>query len=288
MDIKLSEETWAKKDQPEEKVGQSKYYTAPDKMSVPKQKRVKKKRKGHVKSDEALDPSSISDRTQEKATESQLLRLTTEKIKSKKKEGLIQGNVHKSESGLLSNVLKSSLIPDGTLEKAAEGDATTLQTSADRLRSEVNTLWKRRETEIVVAAIKSSDNLSICLRHKDFLSLRPHNLLDGETIDFFIHTILKKMGSKRLYLLDHLVMGVILFGKTQQVLRQSLKNVNFDHYDGIVGCVNVHRSHWKFVMARKTIETFPAIPEEFNINPSRKDIAQQRRQMDEDILLASV
>lgn len=137
MDIKLSEETWAKKDQPEEKVGQSKYYTAPDKMSVPKQKRVKKKRKGHVKSDEALDPSSIPDRTQEKATESQLLRLTTEKIKSKKKEGLIQGNVHKSESGLLSNVLKSSLIPDGTLEKAAEGDATTLQTSADRLRSEV-------------------------------------------------------------------------------------------------------------------------------------------------------
>ncbi|KAM7390918.1 hypothetical protein PAMA_008899 [Pampus argenteus] len=23
--------------------------------------------------------------------------------------------------------------------------------------------------------------------------------------------------------------------------------VNFDHYDGIVGCVNVQRSHWKFV-----------------------------------------
>ncbi|KAG8008903.1 Acyl-CoA-binding domain-containing protein 5, partial [Nibea albiflora] len=222
---------WAKKDQPEEKVGQSKYYTAPDKMPVPKQKRVKKMRKGHVKSDEALDPSSIPDRTQEKAAQSQLLRLTTEKIKSRKKEGLIQGNVHKS------------VIPDGTLEKAAEGDATTLQNSADRLRSEVNTLWKRRETEIVAAAIKSSDNLSICLRHIDFLSLRPHELLDGE--------------------------------------------VNFDHYDGIVGCVNVHRSHWKFVMARKTIETFPAIPEEFNINPSRKDIAQQRRQMAEDILLAS-
>ncbi|TKS90225.1 Zinc finger protein 658B [Collichthys lucidus] len=275
MNIKLSEETWAKRNQPEEKVGQSKYYTAPDKMPVPKEKRVKKRRKGHVKTDEALDPSSIPDRTQEKATQSQLLRLTTEKIKSKKKEGLIQGNVHKS------------VIPAGTLEKAADGDATTLQNSADRLRSEVNTLWKRRETEIVVAAIKSSDNLSICLRHKDFLSLRPHKLLDGETIDFFIHTILKKMGSKRLYLLDHLVMGVILFGKTQQVLRQSLKNVNFDHYDGIVGCVNVHRSHWKFVMARKTIETFPAIPEEFNINPSRKDIAQQRRQMAEDILLES-
>ena len=147
MNIKLSEETWAKKDQREVKVGQSKYYTAPDKMTVPKQKRVKKKRKCHIKSDDhkngainsnkALDPSSNPDRTQEKPTESQLQRLTTEKIKSKKKEGLIQGNINESESGLLSNVLKSSLIPDGTLEKAAEGDATTLQTSADRLRSEV-------------------------------------------------------------------------------------------------------------------------------------------------------
>ena len=52
MDIKLSEETWAKKDQPELKAGQSKYYTAPDTMPVPKQKRVKKKSKGHVKSDD--------------------------------------------------------------------------------------------------------------------------------------------------------------------------------------------------------------------------------------------
>ncbi|KAK0136306.1 hypothetical protein N1851_027798 [Merluccius polli] len=147
MDIKLSEETWAKKNQPEVKVGQSKYYTAPDKMPVPKQKRVKKKSKGRVKSDDhkngainsnkALDPSSNPDTTQENATESQVLRLTTEKINSKKKESLIQGNVHKSESGLLSNVLESSHIPDGTPEKAAEGDATTIQTSADTLPSEV-------------------------------------------------------------------------------------------------------------------------------------------------------
>ena len=49
-----------------------------------------------------------------------------------------------------------------------------------------------------------------------------------QTIDFFIHTILKKMGniSKRLCLLDHFIMGVILFGKTEQVLRQSLRNVS--------------------------------------------------------------
>ena len=146
MDIKLSEETWAKKDHPEVKVGQSKYYTAPDRMPVPKQKRVKKS-KGCVISDDnkneainankALDPSSNPDRTQEKAKESQLPRPTTDKIKSKKKEGLTKGNVHKSESGLLSNVFESSVIPDGTLEKAAEGDATTIQTSADTLLSEV-------------------------------------------------------------------------------------------------------------------------------------------------------
>lgn len=40
-------------------------------------------------------------------------------------------------------------------------------------------------------------------------------------------------------------------------------------------------------MARQTIESFPAIPEEFHINPDRKNIARLRRQMAEDILHAS-
>lgn len=40
-------------------------------------------------------------------------------------------------------------------------------------------------------------------------------------------------------------------------------------------------------MARETVETFPAIPGGFNMNPSRKNIAQKRREMAEDILLAS-
>ncbi|KAK0149789.1 hypothetical protein N1851_009445 [Merluccius polli] len=46
------------------------------------------------------------------------------------------------------------------------------------------TLWKRKGTEVVIAAVRSNNgNSIICLRHNDFISLRPHNLLNGE-VDF--------------------------------------------------------------------------------------------------------
>ncbi|KAG5263088.1 hypothetical protein AALO_G00282420 [Alosa alosa] len=40
-------------------------------------------------------------------------------------------------------------------------------------------------------------------------------------------------------------------------------------------------------MARQTIESFPAIPEEFHIDPDRDNIAQLRRQMADEMILAS-
>lgn len=40
-------------------------------------------------------------------------------------------------------------------------------------------LWKQKETEQVVAVIKSS-TYAYTLRHVDLVTLRPHQLLNGE------------------------------------------------------------------------------------------------------------
>lgn len=40
-------------------------------------------------------------------------------------------------------------------------------------------------------------------------------------------------GVRRLYVLHHFVMGVILFGETSQVSRQSLKTVSIDDYEHV-------------------------------------------------------
>ncbi|KAK0134977.1 hypothetical protein N1851_029212 [Merluccius polli] len=85
-------------------------------------------------------------------------------------------------------------------------------------------------------------------------------------MEFFIQATLKRMGGvRRLYVLHHFIMGVILFGETSLVSRQSLKTVDFDQYDGVIGFVNENNNHWKFVyLHAPTSQIFiidPADPE---------------------------
>lgn len=45
-------------------------------------------------------------------------------------------------------------------------------------------------------------------------------------MEYYVHATMKNIAStKRLYTLNHYTIGVILFGETQKVIRQSLKNV---------------------------------------------------------------
>ncbi|XP_059905080.1 uncharacterized protein LOC132455264 [Gadus macrocephalus] len=249
-------------------------------------------------------------------------------------------------------------------EASEDGDGSHEATSSTKAQeSGTQTLWKRKGTEVVIATVRTNNgNSIICLRHNDLISLRPHNLLNGEAMEFFIQATLSRMGGvRRLYVLHHFVIGVILFGETSQISRQSLKTVDFDQYDGVIGFVNVNNNHWKFVylhaptsqifiidpadpgidleetrkaakrfrkyfrtrfnlngqkdwltlawkpatishttqrdgtscgvfvmeMARQTIHSFPAIPEELNIDSQCKNIARLREDMAEEMLLAA-
>ncbi|XP_053301636.1 uncharacterized protein LOC128460454 [Pleuronectes platessa] len=249
-------------------------------------------------------------------------------------------------------------------EASEDGEGSHEATSSAKAQeSETQTLWKRKGTEIVIATVRTNNgNSIICLRHNDLISLRPHNLLNGEAMEFFIQATLSRMGGvRRLYVLHHFVIGVILFGETSQISRQSLKTVDFDQYDGVIGFVNVNNNHWKFVylhaptsqifiidpadpeidleetrkaakrfrkyfrtrfnlngqkdwltlawkpatishttqrdgtscgvfvmeMARQIIQSFPAIPEELNIDSQCKNIARLREDMAEEMLLAA-
>ncbi|CAL8268825.1 unnamed protein product [Boreogadus saida] len=262
-------------------------------------------------------------------------------------------------------------------EASEDGDGSHEATSSTKAQeSETQTLWKRKGTEVVIATVRTNNgNSIICLRHNDLISLRPHNLLNGEAMEFFIQATLSRMGGvRRLYVLHHFVIGVILFGETSQISRQSLKTVDFDQYDGVIGFVNVNNNHWKFVylhaptsqifiidpddpesdleetrapfpdndgsslaqgghqtgrggdqarpqtcykeellaalrfyatgsflqvrdgtscgvfvmeMARLIIQSFPAIPEELNIDSECKNIARLREDMAEEMLLAA-
>ncbi|XP_073715784.1 uncharacterized protein [Misgurnus anguillicaudatus] len=109
---------------------------------------------------------------------------------------------------------------------------------------QVKFLWTSPDTELVVAVFQSG----YTLRHADLATLRPHELLNGETIECYFWTVLQKHNkANHLYLLNHYVNQLILRGTQQEVERQGLRNVNFNSYDGIISFINVNRNHWKFV-----------------------------------------
>ncbi|XP_032365949.1 uncharacterized protein LOC116684162 [Etheostoma spectabile] len=106
--------------------------------------------------------------------------------------------------------------------------------------SQLNELWKKRDTEVVVSVVPSHiTGNSILIHHSELRTLRPHFWITGEIIEsLFHHTVNDLNLGRRIYILNHYVAGVILFGKREVVRRNSLSRTNFDNYQAIVSFVN--------------------------------------------------
>ncbi|CAM4608791.1 unnamed protein product [Leuciscus chuanchicus] len=131
------------------------------------------------------------------------------------------------------------------------------------VEEEIDMLWTKPASALVVAVVKSDDqSLEFLLHHEEFLTLRPHGWISGETIECYIRALLNAKGPN-LYQLSHYTTGVILNGRKDQVIRQGLKKVNFEHYDGVISVVNIADMCWRFVYLHAITNTI------FIVDPQR-------------------
>ncbi|CAM4608903.1 unnamed protein product [Leuciscus chuanchicus] len=131
------------------------------------------------------------------------------------------------------------------------------------VEEEIDMLWTKPASALVVAVVKSDDqSLEFLLHHEEFLKLRPHGWISGETIECYIRALLNAKGPN-LYQLSHYTTGVILNGRKDQVIRQGLKKVNFEHYDGVISVVNIADMCWRFVYLHAITNTI------FIVDPQR-------------------
>ncbi|XP_034566483.1 uncharacterized protein LOC117831745 [Notolabrus celidotus] len=149
-----------------------------------------------------------------------------------------------------------STLPVPKKAKSTQNTGRDLQKTTDDLTikgstpvTEVNALWKCKPSEVVVAVVQDAEQkTTYTLRHREFQTLKPDELIMGEVIECYIRAILNSKGTaQRLYLMNHYTIGVILHGTREQMARQGLKKVTFDDYDGAIGFVNIRNVHWKFV-----------------------------------------
>ncbi|KAG1959341.1 hypothetical protein F2P79_007101 [Pimephales promelas] len=120
---------------------------------------------------------------------------------------------------------------------------------------EIDILWTKPPNDLVVAVVKSdTQNQEFLLHHREFLTLRPHAWIFGETIECYLRAVLNAKGAN-LYQLSHYTTGVILNDTKDRVIRQGLKKVNFERYDGLISVVNTTHMHWRFVYLHATTNT---------------------------------
>ncbi|KAK1887097.1 Ubiquitin-like-specific protease 1, partial [Dissostichus eleginoides] len=109
------------------------------------------------------------------------------------------------------------------------------------------TLWEQGQTELVVSVIKSQDQC-VTLRHSEFMTLRPEELICGEVIEAYMRATLNQCDpAHRIFQIDHYTNGVILGGSREQMSRHLMRNVNLDTFDAAVSFVNVNNNHWRFL-----------------------------------------
>ncbi|XP_078024990.1 uncharacterized protein LOC144463675 [Epinephelus lanceolatus] len=146
---------------------------------------------------------------------------------------------------------KSTLNTGKDLQESADGknSSNVLTSKGSTSATEVEALWTCKPTEVVVAVVRHAEQKhNYTLRHREFQSLRPDELIVGEVIECYIRAILNsKDTAGRLYLMNHYTVGAIVHGTREQMARQGLKKVTFDDYDGAIGFVNIRNVHWKFV-----------------------------------------
>ncbi|KAL7374542.1 hypothetical protein ABVT39_002691 [Epinephelus coioides] len=149
---------------------------------------------------------------------------------------------------------KSTLNTGKDLQESADGknSSNVLTRKGSTSATEVEALWTCKPTEVVVAVVRHAEQKNnYTLRHREFQSLRPDELIVGEVIECYIRAILNsKDTAGRLYLMNHYTVGTIVHGTREQMARQGLKKVTFDDYDGAIGFVNIRNVHRKFVFQR--------------------------------------
>ncbi|XP_034067414.1 uncharacterized protein LOC117543330 isoform X3 [Gymnodraco acuticeps] len=118
-------------------------------------------------------------------------------------------------------------------------------------------LWKKKDTEVVVAVLPSQMKGRILLiRHCELCSLRPHQWLTGEVIEGVFHVAADKFAVlNKMYLLNHYTASVILFGDRTQLISHSLPKVNFDNYEAVLSFVLVNNNHWKLLYIHANTST---------------------------------
>ncbi|XP_034467258.1 uncharacterized protein LOC117776943 isoform X2 [Hippoglossus hippoglossus] len=145
---------------------------------------------------------------------------------------------------------KSTVKTERNLQKCTDkkNSSNDLTRTGSEPATEVDALWTCKPTEVVVAVLRHAEQkLNFTLRHREFQSLRPDELIIGEVMECYIRAINYEDTPGRLYHMNHYTMGVILHGTREQMARQGLKKVTFADYDGAIGFVNIRNVHWTFV-----------------------------------------
>ncbi|KAF4114297.1 hypothetical protein G5714_004520 [Onychostoma macrolepis] len=137
-------------------------------------------------------------------------------------------------------------------------------------RLDVDMLWKKPPTELIVAVLRSprQKNESL-LHHRELQSLRPHEWLNGEIIAWYIRALLQMKGAN-LYLLDYFTTGVILNETREWILKTKLKKVIFEEYDGLITFVNINNNHWSFVYLHAKCDTIFILDSQMGTNEKEK------------------
>ncbi|XP_048062454.1 uncharacterized protein LOC125277911 [Megalobrama amblycephala] len=270
-DIRFAEESWAKKEEKtgSSKAGHSKFYSVPPRIPGPKKK---------AKSQGTTTQATLVTETdaKEKTSVSKHEEDTSAPKKKQTGKPKICDNVSTAkESGTKSKMTSIDDADLSSMTTIGNDVAATLETTPQNVQKETEELWEKRGCEVVVAVQKNAINKArMSVRHKDFNTLKPHNLLNGEIIEYYMHAYMNKCeGTKRLFIQNHFTVSVILFGKLPQIARQGLRKVNFENYDGAVGFVNVHRNHWKFVLLHAMSEQI-YVADPNNVSNDLKDSKQ--------------
>ncbi|XP_030266519.1 uncharacterized protein LOC115577771 [Sparus aurata] len=135
----------------------------------------------------------------------------------------------------------------------------------------LQSLWKRNDTEVVVAVIPSVNRAgcSFLIHHSELCSLRPHEWLTGEVMEGLFHVYAKRFNLGRsVLILNHYTAGVILFGTPDKVRQHSLRRTDFSNYEAVLSFVNVGGVHWKLLFV------LPAMKAVFLLDPMANNSEQ--------------
>ncbi|XP_038156924.1 uncharacterized protein LOC119793751 [Cyprinodon tularosa] len=93
--------------------------------------------------------------------------------------------------------------------------------------AQITLLWKKKDSEVVVAVIPSqTKGQNLLIHHSELCSLRPHQWLTGEVIEGLLHVFAHTFNvMDKIYLMNHYTTGCILFGDRTKLHQQSLRKV---------------------------------------------------------------